>query len=206
MTAQLAYSTRHPELIKMWLDISTERDELWKRRREYQKEITERLPTLQDYRGKGDPDVERGLYAFTRFDGSSGITGVGVGHGERSNPPVGWRYEKSKGHLVPAKRTPEGKAIVQEWRDRKLHGRAWMVDLEKFSIPTTLDDESSYQDGQGHMYFPGFRLVEDELFVLWGTVNVADEFEKRTAGSGVEWTELSRKELAALLDSPKTDA
>lgn len=194
MTKEIGYQTTDPHAISVWQGVEKIKNEQHALRAEYQRTLTGEI-------GPSKHAEFRAVYVYQSYFGAVSITGVGSVDGNWSGEgiPEGLRFDKPSRHLVPALRTPEGKAIREFWDSMSTpdHDKKALAVgvLDSFATPT---DPST---GRSMRYFPTVFLSEDQttLYALWGTSYVdekAVEFQKL---SRIEWTELSRAELRAIV-------
>lgn len=133
----------------------------------------------------------RELQGYRLFDGGFIVQGFAM---ERRNEelPAGWRQDGASNRAVPAKRTPEGKAIAAQLVGLRLEG-ASIPGVPEF-LYTAMDPST----GTGYRIFPGLRTVGDEYFLTLSRVPDDEDLARIDAAT---WTPVKMSEFHAALEA-----
>lgn len=133
----------------------------------------------------------RELQGIRMFNGGFIVQGFAMNR-RNEELPAGWRQDGSSNRAVPAKRTPEGKAIA---------GRIAGLRLEGASIPGAPESLSTAMNpntGTGYEIFPRLRTVGDEHFLTLSRVPADDDLARIDAEA---WTPVKMSEFHAALEA-----
>lgn len=144
MTVAAAYKATRPDLLADYLTA----------REAEVADFNTRVAAFQDSVGGRTP------FGTRFFDGGHSIEGYRAkAYGEEL--PAGWRFNGSRLDVVPAKRTPEGKAIAKQLAELTLKG-------DKFpGAPAIMFAE-------GHSLFPRVNKVGQDYYLTLSMVPITD--------------------------------
>jgi hypothetical protein len=168
VTVAVAFKTKNPALIADY--------------------FAAREVTASDWRAKVDAFKSsiggREVTGTSFYDGGWAVTGYRAEkYGEEL--PAGWRFDGAKRDVVPAKRTPEGKEIVQTLAGLTLHG-------DRFpGCPGILFAE-------GFSVFPRVAKIGDDYFL---TLSKVPREEKANALDPDIWEPVKLSEYHAALEA-----
>ena len=130
------------------------------------------------------------LTAFRGYDGSRTVTGYVLPSRHAAALP-GWRRDGSSNHAVPAKRTPEGKAIAA-----KLQGLRLGINTPP-GMPWNLCTEED-ADGRSYSMWPTISRLGDDYYVCLQHVPLARD---AAAVDNERWAPFKLSEYHAALES-----
>lgn len=133
----------------------------------------------------------RELEGIRYFDGGFAVTGFTM-ESRNEELPAGWRRDGASNRAVPAKRTPEGKAIAEKLKSLQLAGVAIP------GVPDALDTDRDPQTGRGYRVFPGLRSAGDEHFLIMSRVPCDRDL---AAIDTAEWAPVKLSEYHAALEA-----
>lgn len=204
MTAELIYKTTSPKAIEWWhaTQDALEADRI--KRNALADQLSKEF-------GTGEHSPHRDLWINTGWDGDIFITGMAPINDERNLPPEGWRFDRNKGHLVPALRTNRGKQLAREFES--IRGAKWRADsLAVLGVPRHIESPTSDEQGRRRLYDAGFEFDEESqtLYQAWGSGTVEKAVLAAQANvPDVVWEEVKRSEWYARqeakdsLDTPR---
>lgn len=98
------------------------------------------------------------LTGIRGYDGSFSLIGIAV-TSALQELPVGWRRSTGSMTAVPAKRTPEGRAVAAELKAMGLNRR------NHPGVPDILHTPTNPETGTGFMIFPDVEQIGDDVFL-----------------------------------------
>jgi hypothetical protein len=102
------------------------------------------------------------------FGGTERWIGVSSVHGDYRDPPEGWRYDRKHGHLMPLKKTKEGREIA------KVIDATTAPETMRKRLPGMPGHLWSGRHGL-HTYMPGIQRMGDAIYVTWSVELIAKE-------------------------------
>lgn len=148
---------------------------------------------------------DRAYFILTLWSGACYFTGMEVLPGEWSEPPLGWRVDKSKKTLVPRLKSPEGQAI--QARMNAVTSHAYRQDLETATgMPREGRPPRDETRSESFIYFPNYRLVDGVLYAEWASPDVYDDVIKKLGSNQAGWAEVTRADYAAVTTDKQSDA
>lgn len=100
----------------------------------------------------------RNIVGFRSIDGGFSVTGYTL-ESRSELPAPGWRRDGASNRAVPAKRTPEGKAISEQLKD--LYVPAEIYPGSPRFMHTPMDPET----GEGYIMSPRAQKIGDDYFL-----------------------------------------
>lgn len=133
----------------------------------------------------------RELQGIRFYDGGFAVQGFAL---ERASEelPAGWRRDGSSMRAVPAKRTPEGKAIAEQLRGLRLKGHSIP------GAPEAFDTGTDPKSGTGYRVFPRLRQVGGDHFMTLSKVPCKEDLARIDAEV---WKPVKLSEYHAALES-----
>lgn len=166
------YRSTHPDVVAAWRKLQTDATAIGKARAAYLDEL-------------GFP----GRQALVL-----GQMMLGVAHSIDDGPlPAGWRWDaKTRGAIVPDRRTVKGKQIDKRLAELTVPGREVVL---LGGMPDTV-----WALEAGHTYDPGVRLLGDAVYVTWSCTSAQVMRRVRDFDSGM-WQQIKLSEYYAAVEA-----
>ena len=196
MTIELIYKTETPAIVDWYRELTATTNAEGDARLAYADSLTEEI-------GSDEKGASRTLWVMRGWSGETRVVGIAANDADRTNPPVGLRYDKKKGYLVPALKVARGKKFAAEFA--ALEGKPARDELNSlFGVPSSVMGSDEDRSGNVYMYHAGFEFdtATGVLYMVWGSGRVAAEVEKGMAKHPeIIWARVPRSEWYAREES-----